>query len=1356
MAEKTKYIFDQYVYGRFSSGYDAKSTQGSRVPGWLQGDTRETKVSRELPTLELQSSPDAERMESAFVLSNSVYVDYAENRDESGTRNFSFSQSLLLQNAAQAQSFRECASDMLKILACSDCFWTSQTIREWGDESLPEVEIEGENVRKEWVRLSGQLGRKEMMLSRDSLALFLARYWEVCSQRAQKGKPDAPLLLVVTPPERNYETEGRAVVPDGIRFFVEDVLPHLPEEILPILSVSFGCLGGQVNAQKGTACMVCYPTSDTLEESSLSVYLAYEDAVYDDQVNSTVLKIGQMMLDGHLPSYYRRLSELDESKQNVRDFELFYNEVAMEELLNEAADSENVSEEDHQLDLEEIDRQRMNIIETLRSNRYSESEITYILFELEKKYLESCEQLRAYDKTLYESWLNGLLSLPSRVSMLSAQEAEELRRHYHNLMTRQSHWQAVEQIMEYCEKETLEDNEKNAAVDLAKEVLVSAEKKKRAPRNVDEAIAEWDIRVNMAENLQVRLGIPVTEITQLLGENELRVLEWYDKSGLGYNAPLFERILHGVETLDTRADPRDENTSELREAYKDCLTHRYLSGVSKENSPLLTVLSLYPDLENYPEQLMPYEDGICQTAGYMTDAPCEISQLMERMLGHQIRAGQKAEALTRTYEELIAHFVPDETAQLKTWLSVEERYLDNEKAWPFLSEHLLYYLRKHPVDQALGDLLDPVVDHYEKLRSAPGQKELENILVGYTCSQLEECIRKGEGIDALVGLIRRASLPINENTEFYHLLMKEVQEEGLEAFTNTNLMNGIMAYHDALGRKTNNSSMGDAIISCAQNKHERGGLDFQDLDLMLHVCRDLGIEPQKQKEAYANVFEDAKWETMPTETEEAFRAFLAMNPLKNENIAEDSLTTAMINWAGADPENLLKNLSLVLTFAEGYLGKLRNSRKQFGVRLLNTYLDKLPEREMPSIELIRKILEMLGNQELELDGCEKLCQFYQQHSEEEELYEQMWEIATKLSFQSEKIDQNKTIWQAAQTKEKWVRCFLHKTTGLLSSIIQGKKPEELLVQAQKPDGLFRTWNVLYDLAEDKENINVKGQSMQSVKDACGKSFDRASKMVQNDILPLARKMKDAGEEDQETGFQTAFLYAFKKQLRAIMEDEKLFRETVKDKENLESVRYCWRKEFFEPITEDIQQRGDALKMAFSLIDMYDNHEKSMLLRQLPDILGKIRKTQPAFEAFQEICLKSSEEKTKEWDYPEKDIPKLIYHCQLLPNDPTFRFDWMGFLNDAHPRTDGRKWEQADILSDSDNTYGTVAALMNWFSSVQEAKPFLDSFQRFLDQSSIGKKVRARRKAIERYYDTRTDNPLIHWILGRQGTEKEKQ
>ena len=142
MAEKTKYIFDQYVYGRFSSGYDAKSTQGSRVPGWLQGDTRETKVSRELPTLELQSSPDAERMESAFVLSNSVYVDYAENRDESGTRNFSFSQSLLLQNAAQAQSFRECASDMLKILACSDCFWTSQTIREWGDESLPEVEIE--------------------------------------------------------------------------------------------------------------------------------------------------------------------------------------------------------------------------------------------------------------------------------------------------------------------------------------------------------------------------------------------------------------------------------------------------------------------------------------------------------------------------------------------------------------------------------------------------------------------------------------------------------------------------------------------------------------------------------------------------------------------------------------------------------------------------------------------------------------------------------------------------------------------------------------------------------------------------------------------------------------------------------------------------------------------------------------------------------------------------------------------------------------------------------------------------------------------------------------------------------------
>ncbi len=1345
MSDKKKYAFDQYVYGRLSTGYGARSTPGSSVPGWLQGLTRETRVKGELPTLELQSTPDGERSPNLFTLCNSIYVDNAAFRDEGGARNFAFSQSLLLTEASEPQEYRECVSDLLKILACSDCFWDAQTFHDWNEEALQKVEIDPETVQRAWLQLLNRMGKRDSSFSRDSLSVFLARYWEVCDQRAKSGRPEAPLILLATPPEVSNATGGSAIIPDGIRFFAEDVIPHLPEAVLRIVSVSFGCLAGQANSQPGTACMVCYPTSDVLEGSQLSVYIPFEDAVYDDATNGTILHIGRLMLTGKMPAYYTRLCGLDADRRSSQDFQLLYNEVELEEHLEDWAE---VPVNEQLEELQEIDQQRQEIVTALYAYGYTESEVTYILFDLEKKYLKVCEQLKDQDDDLYQSWLDNDLSLRGRCTKLSGDEAGELERHYNSLLTSRKDWHAVEQIIDYGQNHSASlDDEKRAILEeMTAKLLYTAQRGRKAPADIDEAISAWDKMLSMAASMRDSLGMSESKVTDILAEEELRVLLWYPKSNQRYDEELFRRILNGLVSLDSRTDADSKNAEELRSAYIECLTNRY-QGVSGKNNPLRTLISMY-DTEHYPEQLASCEEEICQTAVFMNEAPCSAADLMERMLGHQIRDGKEASGMTQAYQELITHFGRDGAAQLASWLEVSEHYADNEQASRWLSEDLLFFLNRYPQDQGLGKLLDPVLEQYTRLRSMNAQKDVEPVLVKTVYQELRDRLEGEQEITSLIEMIWQSSLPMDESTGFYQLLMDEVQSEGLEAFTNSRLMDGIKAYHSHMSRKMDTTAMSDAFISCAQKKHERVGLDFHDLELMLRVGEELNVDPSKQKDVYARVFEDRAGEKMPENVQAAYDAFLRRNILRSDEITDDALTTAMVAWATSEQSSLTENVRLILGFAEGYVGK-SYARAQLAGNVLRGYFKALSDHGMPSKELVMGILKMLRTQDVSPSDCRTICDFYQNHSADEELFDQMWAAAGELGFNPEKDEQGKVFWPIAKNQDKWVRCLFGKTTDILCEKISRMSPGDLYAQLQSPERVFRTWNILSDHLQDTEQAGKMEPMFQQITKACNKSFSAAGQKSDEIVLPLAKAMKKAGKQEKKTGLDACFLAAFKKHLRSVMEDEQMFRVAVKDEEDLQSMEYCRKSGFFDPPTEVVTRRSEAINVAFSLIEMYSSGSRDMKLKKVTELLEKIRDAQPAFEVLKELCFQSGKKKLSAASYPEKDVPWLVSCYTSMPSDTAFRFNWMDFLNQAHPRPDGKTWEDADILKDSDSTYGTIAELMNWFSADEAGKPILDSFIRFLDQSNIGRKVRAGRRKIVRYYDSRTDNPMIHWIVGKQ-------
>ena len=433
MGEENKYLFGQYASGRKIEGYTSQNSEAATsIPSQLVKSTRAAQVTDELPTRELQSYQTEGFL--TFALNHSIHVANQYDVDQNGeiiskgkTRNYDFTQSILLQENQNPGWEDDRVSSLLEMLTEDKYFWTPYDYQIQGEkDKLADLEVSREDLHHAWYKLT-QHEQAQAAFSEENLAAFLARYWEVCFERHAKGETENPLIVVATSPERNSEKCGRTVIEDGIRFFHDQVLPCLPPALQKIISVSFGCVGIQQRAQKGTACMFCYPEVETLNLPV--VYAPYDDKVFDDTLDPIMIQIGEDLRTGKMQDAFTKLCSLPGGQECAQDFTLYYEETKLNMLIDDYASATDIEKRN---ELEENCLDSLTAIrEVLKKNGLSSDEITWLLYRIEHKWRKACAKATAEkSERMIRSWAADYITLNNRTAKLTEEEIKELKEQF--------------------------------------------------------------------------------------------------------------------------------------------------------------------------------------------------------------------------------------------------------------------------------------------------------------------------------------------------------------------------------------------------------------------------------------------------------------------------------------------------------------------------------------------------------------------------------------------------------------------------------------------------------------------------------------------------------------------------------------------------------------------------------------------------------------------------------------------------------------------------------------------------------------------------------------------------------------
>ena len=434
--------FEQYLYYRHRyEGYQSLTSPngGDKLTSWMQEKTRNN-LHYDIPTIELQSATF--RNSEGLVLCKSLYVTKLLVKDggqesEVETRPSGYTHYLMLsfdgENAGQQ------VESALKALAKEDLLIGHREISDIINSKeriqLQSKFVPANEIDRDWKQF--RLQAANTSLSEENLAAFLSRYWEVCWNRLT-GEKFTPIAVIATGKERWNERPGQTVFPDGVNFFYDKVLSHLPDPVKEIVSISFAGVYEEKDAQPGTACMVCCLTKGAYDAEIL--YNAADNEVYDDDLNDICLKIGRYMLsetdpNKGMPEAYKRVRELEGGAQIAQDFGLIYKIAEIENVLD-AVENETIDAEKAAKNLKIVYLKALpGISQYLVDYKIGENDIFHILYDLEKRILTDCQKkIVSFDAELYRAWIDGIGAIDRRAGKKYAEEADKLKEKYRVLI----------------------------------------------------------------------------------------------------------------------------------------------------------------------------------------------------------------------------------------------------------------------------------------------------------------------------------------------------------------------------------------------------------------------------------------------------------------------------------------------------------------------------------------------------------------------------------------------------------------------------------------------------------------------------------------------------------------------------------------------------------------------------------------------------------------------------------------------------------------------------------------------------------------------------------------------------------
>ena len=1418
-----EYRLLQYATGRSDTdiGYNFHRTSdsGVRITEWMRGKTRASTIADEVPTLEVKPNIGDNGV-GDFVLVESRHVSARYMMDEEGMyktkcRSYDYSHYLILPAPDDNLPDSARPKAALELLAYPDIFLDVYNYQQVSEDEKMQIPFEDLNIPEPKLQANWRAFEGDWQypgeLKDENLAAFLARYWEAC-WNIYKGETIDPLVVVATSPERNSETEGDAVIPDGLIFFHNQVLPHLPEAVRQMLCVSFGCLVEQYTAQAGTACRVCYPEAEAIRADR--VYRVYHNQVKDDMVDEACLRLGRAMISGEMPQPYKALQTMDDTLVMEQNFDYAHMLCDFEILMEELKQAETA--QDQQIILGDCTKGLNEIAMMLYESNFTEQEIIKILFSYELELAALAEKYgKIYSKDLYTSWLRLYEDIGQFGERLNEQEKNRVQKAWRKVLVRGYEpvdWESFPLL------ELLSDDIDEDHASLMTDVLKNGQRFTTDFSDEQEEIG----RQFLVYQQKARIG-GYAELAELLLDFLIKNNADSEKllSPIAYTEALSQA---GMISLDT-AETLKQDYARLIDRHIFIRRKYPFQGADNVNEELELQKRIREAAENSPvniaedEMLSLYPELEAMIPKWCVDSPVTFNRsLYERMLNRAVE------------------------------LRLPNRAINGE-ALDALNEIYKQCLQKTYISESQADCPLAVIASKDWRDTIPWEGEmLENVLAGRAtaCSESVATDRlialrtaaQNETADQWLTLLKTVYADSGEILNEYLYKTQEMQvdsagrermqadvvdiirhnSEGMDSYQIRNLDLLTQWYTAKEGFRSADLKQ---ILNSKYIDELRDRIDFRkdEADLVRQYCEAPGLagtDPEFSR-ILIGQFDDMTLSEI-SNREDALNALKLYQEkdkgiiqLLRDNIgkkieedsdlqASDVLSILRISEL-TDIQEMTREISEILAktpkdqltpdIMEGLskyavkhnkgLDEIRSAIRlradrddpenwEQHIAELLSFLrqsEATPDRKARVVSEITGELkahrdeEALIQKELvkELIPAAKDAIAYQprvkaniidlyEHGDVSAQFAQMNEFANALEITSSDV--------ANRKDSKWLQFFLRKEADSFAKYLEEKKPtvNEMLEMAEDPDSPVSSLDRLIRKNSDQPDAagimeRVQGMIPQQLKKIISQDHGL------EDPKQLSAVISKLSNYKTDSFIMGTLVKEANEYIGKLLKDDDRFAQLASDAESIRNLSTCMKglKIDENDSLRSLKTKENAIRNACDLMDLYDDAETSkefngQLVHKALDNTD-IR----GWQYVSAVCFDYGRDKLKNTSAETKLIPYLFNALDQSGDEK--RINWESFLNEARPLESKGGWKSVNIWKTEENAYGFISLVLNWLDQ-DGLKGEKKSFLAFLNASEIGRKARNGKEAkkIRAHYQDRMKNNMLNWILGHEDPDNQ--
>ncbi len=1419
-----EYRLLQYATGRSDTdiGYNFHRTSdsGVRITEWMRGKTRASTIADEVPTMEVKPNL-GENGVGDFVLVESRHVSARYKVDDEGMykekcRSYDYSHYLIMPLPENSQADTDRPKAAIEMLACSEYFldvYNYQQVSEDEKMQIPfeDIMIDERKLQANWRAFANEW-KYPGELKDENLAAFLARYWEAC-WNIYKGETIDPLVVVATSPERNSEKEGDAVIPDGLIFFHDQVLPHLPKAVQQMLCVSFGCLVEQNAAQAGTACRVCYPESEAIRADR--VYRVYHNQVKDDMVDDACLRLGKAMISGDMPAPYKALQTMEDTLVMEQNFDFAHMLADYEILMEELGQAETV--QDQGIILGDCTKGLNEIAMMLWESNFTEQEVIKILYSYELELAGLAEKYgKIYSQETYTSWLRLYESIEQFGDRLTEQEKSRLMKAWRRVLVKEYDpvdWES------FPLSELLRDNLDEEWASLLTDVLKNGQK---YTKDFGDEQAEVGKKL-LNYQLKARIG-GYSELAETMLSFLIQINADSEKqlSPTVYTEALSQESMISRETaelLKTDYGRLIERHIQLRRKYPFQSADHVIEELdlqakireAAENSPMNftedDMVSSFPELETIVPNWCIQSSVTFNRSLYerLLSRAADL-RLPNRTINPEVLTG-----LNETYRQcLLKTYISESQADCAMAVFASRDWKETE---PWEAELLNNALAGKATPCGESAATDRLIDLRTKGKNDTADLWLALLQTVYANSGeiLNDYLYKTQELTVDAACQERMQSDVVEIIRH--------NSDGMDSYQIRNLDLLTQWYTMKDGYKSQELKQ---ILNAKYIDELRERIDFRkdEADLVRQYCEAqnlAGSDPEFSK-VLIGQFEDMTLSEISNRGDaltalkmyqkkdngiiQMLREIIGKKITEDDDLqASDVLNVLQISEQ-TEIQEMTKEISdiLVKTPRDQLTPDIMEGLSNYAVKH-NRGLDEIRSAirlraehddrenwEQHIAELLRFLRQSEVTPERKARVIQEITGELKDHREEDsliqkELMKELVPAAKDAIAYQPKVKGNiinlfesgEVSVQFAQMNEfaealeitsmdvanrkdsKWSQFFLSKETERFGKYLDEEKPtvSQILEMAEDVDSPAGSLDRLI-----RKNSDQAGSA---------EALERTRSIIPQQLKKIISQDRELEEPNKlsavisklnnlktDSFIVSTLINESNEYIGKLLKDDERFSKLACDAESIRNLSTCMRSLKIDDNEnlKSLKTKENAIRNACELMDRYDEAETSKEFNS--ELIHKaIEKTDiNGWQYVSSVCFDYGNEKLKNASTEMKLIPYLFN--ALEANGDTKRINWEQFLNSARPLESKGGWRNANIWKSEENTYGFISMVLNWLSQDGLKKEEKKSFLSFLNASEIGRKAHSGKEArqIQAHYQERMKNNMLDWILNQDDTKDQ--